>query len=134
MVTHTQNSWLCIYPSKCTQQTHIVNTHPEQWAAIYAVAPREQLGVRCLAQGHLVLVFTPPTYNPDRDSNSQPFNYESESLTIRSFHYIIAVYTNSQHTHTHARTHARTHTQTLKPLTQAYHWVYITHSLHKEDH
>ncbi len=26
--------------------------HPEQWAAI-APAPREQLGVRCLAQGHL---------------------------------------------------------------------------------
>ncbi len=39
-----------------TQQwthTHTVNTHPEQWAAIYAVAPGEQLGVRCLAQGHL---------------------------------------------------------------------------------
>ncbi len=31
--------------------THTMNTHPEQWAAIYAVAPREQLGVRCLAQG-----------------------------------------------------------------------------------
>ncbi len=42
---------------KCahTQQwthTHTVNTHPEQWAAI-AAAPREQLGVRCLAQEHL---------------------------------------------------------------------------------
>ncbi len=31
--------------------THTVNTHPEQWAAIYATAPGEQLGVRCLAQG-----------------------------------------------------------------------------------
>ncbi len=30
-----------------------VNTHPEQWAAIYAAAPGEQLGVQCLAQGHL---------------------------------------------------------------------------------
>ncbi len=30
-----------------------MNTHPEQWAAIYAAAPGEQLGVRCLAQGHL---------------------------------------------------------------------------------
>jgi len=30
-----------------------VNTHPEQWAAIYAVAPGEQLGVRGLAQGNL---------------------------------------------------------------------------------
>ncbi len=29
-----------------------VNAHPEQWAAIYAAAPGEQLGVRCLAQGH----------------------------------------------------------------------------------
>ncbi len=49
---------LCIWPiqSAHTQQwthTHTVNTHPEQWAAIYAAAPREQLGVRCLAQGHL---------------------------------------------------------------------------------
>ncbi len=30
-----------------------MNTHPEQWAAIYAAVPGEQLGVRCLAQGHL---------------------------------------------------------------------------------
>ncbi len=48
---------LCIYPSKVythsSEQTHTVNTHPEQWAAIYAAAPGEQLGVRCLAQGHL---------------------------------------------------------------------------------
>ncbi len=29
------------------------HTHPEQWAAIYAAAHGEQLGVRCLAQGHL---------------------------------------------------------------------------------
>ncbi len=33
-----------------------VHTHPEQWAAIYAAAPGEQLGVLCLAQGHLVVV------------------------------------------------------------------------------
>ncbi len=32
--------------------THTVSTHPEQWAAIYAAAPGEQLGDRCLAQGH----------------------------------------------------------------------------------
>ncbi len=36
---------------KCTHT--VVNTHPEQWAAIYAAAPGEQLGVRCLAQVHL---------------------------------------------------------------------------------
>ncbi len=34
--------------------THTVNIHPEQWAAIYAAAAGEQLGVRCLAQGHLI--------------------------------------------------------------------------------
>ncbi len=49
---------LCIYPilSAHTQQwthTHTLNTHPEQWAAIYAAVPGDQLGVRCLAQGHL---------------------------------------------------------------------------------
>ncbi len=44
------------HPSAHTQQwthTHTVNTHPEQWAAFYAAAPGEQLGVRCLAQRHL---------------------------------------------------------------------------------
>ncbi len=30
-----------------------MNTHPEQWAAIYAAAPGQQLGVQCLAQGYL---------------------------------------------------------------------------------
>ena len=51
MVTHTQNSCSVFNPSKV--HTHTVNTHPEQWAAIYAAAPGEQLGVQCLAQGHL---------------------------------------------------------------------------------
>ena len=57
MVTHTQNSCSAFKPSKVhihsSEHTHTVNTHPEQWAAIYAAAPGEQLGVRCLAQGHL---------------------------------------------------------------------------------
>ncbi len=57
MVTHTQNLCSAINPSKVhtnsSEHTHTVNTHPEQWAAIYAAAPGEQLGVRCLAQGHL---------------------------------------------------------------------------------
>ncbi len=35
-----------------SEHTHTVITHPEQWAA-NAAAPGEQLGVRCLAQGHL---------------------------------------------------------------------------------
>ncbi len=57
MVTHTRNLCSAINPSKVhthsSEHTHTVNTQPEQWAAIYAVAPGEQLGVRCLAQGHL---------------------------------------------------------------------------------
>ncbi len=48
---------LCIQPIKVhthsSEHTHTVNTHPEQWAAIYVAVPGEQLGVRCLAQGHL---------------------------------------------------------------------------------
>ncbi len=51
---------------------HTVSTHLEQWAGIYAVAPREELGVCCLAQGQLSrgieggrerCTLTPPTYN-----------------------------------------------------------------------
>ncbi len=57
MVTHTQNACSAFNPSKVhthiSENTHTLNTHLEQWAAIYAAAPREQLGVRCLAQGHL---------------------------------------------------------------------------------
>ncbi len=51
--------WICalhLTHPKCTHtavNTHTVNTHPEQWATIYAAAPGEQLGVQCLAQGHL---------------------------------------------------------------------------------
>ncbi len=44
------------HPSAHTQQrvvnnTHTVNTHPEQWAAIYAAAPGEQLGFGALLKG-----------------------------------------------------------------------------------
>ena len=41
-----------------------MNTHPEQWAAIYAAAPGEQLGVRCLAQGHLSRGIAGPRLEP----------------------------------------------------------------------
>ncbi len=85
-----------IYPSKCTYiavNTHTyVNTHPEQWADIYATVPGELLGVWCLAQGHLVVVLkveralyihSPHRQSlPDRDSNLQPFDYESDSLPL----------------------------------------------------
>ncbi len=44
---------LCILPIQVhtysSEHTQTMNTQPEQWAAIYAVAPGEQLGVRCLA-------------------------------------------------------------------------------------
>ncbi len=57
MVTHTLNLCSAFNPSKVhthsSEHTHTVNTHPEQWAAIDAAAPGEQLGVQCLAQGHL---------------------------------------------------------------------------------
>ncbi len=49
-----------------------MNTHPEQWA--HVTAPGEQLGVQCLAQGHLSRgieggererwLFTPPPTIP----------------------------------------------------------------------
>ncbi len=52
MVTHTRNSCSEFNPSKVHTHT-AVNTHLEQWAAIYAAVPGEQLGIRCLAQGHL---------------------------------------------------------------------------------
>ncbi len=82
---------LCIYQSKVhthsSEHTHTVNTHPEQWAAIYAAAPGEQLGVRCLAQGHLSHGIDDQQFHqqflPARDSNSQLLDYESDSLTIR---------------------------------------------------
>ncbi len=51
MVTHTRNLCSAFNPSKVN--THSMNTHPEQWAAIYAAVSGEQLVVQCLAQGHL---------------------------------------------------------------------------------
>ncbi len=55
MVAHTLNLCSAINPSKVhthsSEHTHTVNTQPEQWVAIYAAAPGEELGVLCLAQG-----------------------------------------------------------------------------------
>ncbi len=54
MVAHVGNLCSAFIPSNVhthSEHTHTVNTHPEQWAAIYAAEPGEQLGVRCLAQG-----------------------------------------------------------------------------------
>ncbi len=66
---------LCIYPSKCTHTA--VNTH-KPWTHTRSsgqpfMSPGEQLGIQCLAQGHLVMVlkvererctFTPPMTIP----------------------------------------------------------------------
>ncbi len=68
-------------------------THPK-WTHTGAVgshvtAPGEQLGVRCLAQGHLSRGieggYSPPTNNPCRtwDSNPQPSANKSDLLSIR---------------------------------------------------
>ncbi len=84
------------HPSAHTQQwvvnTHTVNMHPDQWAAI-APAPGEQLGVRCLAQGHLshgieggesaVHSQSPLQSLPDLRFEPATFGYKSDSLTIR---------------------------------------------------
>ncbi len=80
------------FPSKCTHTHTAVNTHTEQWAAIYAAAPGEQLGVQCLAQGHLIVVLNVERalylHSPhwqfltDRDSNSQPLDYVLDSLPL----------------------------------------------------
>ncbi len=52
MVTHTRNSCSAFtYPKHARARTHThTHTHTEQWVAD-TVAPGEQIGVRCLAQG-----------------------------------------------------------------------------------
>ncbi len=53
-LTHPNRTHTVVNTHTHIVNTHTaVNTHPEQWAAMYAAAPGEQLGVRCLAQGHL---------------------------------------------------------------------------------
>ncbi len=62
IVTHTLNLCSALIHLKCTHSSEYTHTHThththlEQWAAIYAASPGEQLGVQCLAQGHLVVV------------------------------------------------------------------------------
>ncbi len=64
-----------VHTHTAVKHTHTVSTHPEQWAAIYAATPGEQLGDRCLAQGHRhgieggesIVHSTPPTDNPSRN-------------------------------------------------------------------
>ncbi len=65
-----------------------MNTHPEQWAAIYA--PGEQLGFGALLKDASVVVlkvererctFTPPTYNPCQPE-TRTHNLSFPSLTL----------------------------------------------------
>ncbi len=78
-VTNTRNSCTAFTHPRCT---HTMNTHPEQWAARGAVGVTPQSwywGWRESAvQSLLHLQFLLA-----RDSNSQPFNHKSDSLTIR---------------------------------------------------
>ncbi len=92
---------LCINPSKVhthsSEHTHREHTHREHTPGAvgsHVTAPGEQLGVRCLAQGHLsrgieggerALYIHSPTNNPC----SQPFDYESDSLTQGSSNLIL---------------------------------------------
>ncbi len=99
MVTHTRNLCSAFIPSKVhthsSEHTHTVNTHLEQWAAIYFCCARGAVGgtVPCSRAPQSwywwwreCWLFTPPTYNPCRtwDSNPRPLGYESDSLTIRT--------------------------------------------------
>ncbi len=80
---------LCINPSKVhthsSEHTHREHT-PGAVDSIYAAAPGGQLGVRCLAQGHLNRGIGGEEnlqFLPDRDSSLQPLDYKSYSPTIR---------------------------------------------------
>ncbi len=65
-----------------------MNTHPEQWAShVYSARGAVGGSVPCsrTPQSWVLKEDTPPTNNPCRtwDSNPQPLDYESDSLTIR---------------------------------------------------
>ncbi len=87
---------LCIYPSKVhtysNEHTHTVNTHPEQCIAVgshLCCGARGAVGGSVPCSRHWGwrerCTFTPSHLQslPARDSNSQPLDYESDSLTIR---------------------------------------------------
>ncbi len=67
-----------------SEHTHTVNTHPEQWAAIYAAAPIEQLGVE-----RALYIHSPHRqFLPAETRTRKPYDYESDSLTIIICNYI----------------------------------------------
>ncbi len=89
MVTHTRNSCSAFTHPKCTHT--VVNTHPEQLAfsgargRVGGSVPCSRASQSWYWRRRERCTFTPPTYNSCRtwDSNSQPLDYESNSLTIR---------------------------------------------------
>ncbi len=74
-----------------SEHTHTVNTHLEQWAMLRR--PGSSWGFGVLLKGTSVVVLKVERalyihslhlqFLPARDSNSQPLDYESDSLTIR---------------------------------------------------
>ncbi len=109
MVTHTQNLCSAFIPSKCThtavnKHTH-THTHTHKythtlWKHIRSSGQPFMLwgsswGFSALLKGTSVMVLRVERvldlHSPDlqflpaRDSNSQPFDYESDSLNIRSW-------------------------------------------------
>ncbi len=104
MVTHTRNSCSAFNPSKCTHT--VVNTHtpwththtpwthtPSSGQPFMLRRPGSSWGFGALLKGTSVVVLKVERalyihsphlqFLPARDSNSQPLDYESESITIR---------------------------------------------------
>ncbi len=94
MVTHTLNLCSAFIPSKVNTHTHSEHT-PGAVGSHLCYSARGAVGgsVPCSRvspqswywRRRECCTFTPPTYNSCRtwDSNSQPLDYESDSLTIR---------------------------------------------------
>ncbi len=77
----------------CSEQTHTVNTHPEQWAvishttgAVWGLVPCSRAPQSWYWRWRDRWTFIPPTNKSCRyrDSNLWPLGYESDSLTIVS--------------------------------------------------
>ncbi len=93
-VTYSQLRWpiLGILHLPLLVHTHSSEHTPGAVGGHSCCGARGHLGVWCLAQGHLVMVLkveralyihSPHLQSlPDRDSNSQPFDYESDSLPL----------------------------------------------------